>query len=239
MRHKRAVSTLIVFCAIFAVGERIIAEQVTATAEEARAASKGGATVPLSTYTISPTKIKEKRPLTGTLVGGNPFSNPPTGSTINAVLVPVIFDIGGVIFDPTAPNNCGVEGGESAVLRFNASPLVQPIPTLTLNGVNVGNAQYVDGVMRAEFWSQTGGNPGYANPISWVTAPAITMNPGTSGITTGSGCSLLGADVNLPKDPRAVFDRGVWLRKRALARTPCMNILTERGPRSRTRIEKQ
>lgn len=160
------------------------------TAEQAHAASKSGATVPLSTFSVSPTKVKEKKPLTETIVGGNPFSNPPTGRTINAVLVPMIFNIGGTVFDPTAPNSC--DSGISVVSRFNASPLVQPVPNLTFNGVNVGTVQYTDGFMRAEFWNQMGGNPAYSNPISWSTAAGVTITTGANGITSGSGCTLMG-----------------------------------------------
>src|SRR5262249_16508020 len=128
--------------------------------------------------------------LTGTLVGGNPFSNPPTGSTINAILVPMVFNINGTVFDPTAADSC--DANYSAVNRFNFSPLVQPVPNLTLNGVNVGTAQYVDGFMRAEFWNQTKANPAYANPISWSTAAPITIVTGANGTTYGSGCNLIG-----------------------------------------------
>jgi len=162
----------------------------SATAEQALASSKSGATVPLSTYSIVPTKVKSKKAFTGTIVGGNPFSNPPTGSAITAVVVPTIFDIGGTIFDPTAPNNC--DTGYSAVDRFNLSPLVQPVPNLTFNGVNVGTVQYIDGFMRAEFWNAIGDNPAYSNPISFSTAAPITITAGTNGITSGSGCTLMG-----------------------------------------------
>lgn len=76
----------------------------------------------------------------------------------------MIFNIGGTVFDPTAPNTC--DGGISAVNRFNWSPVVEPVPNLTFNGVNVGTVQYVDGFMRAEFWNAIGGSPAYANPIN-------------------------------------------------------------------------
>jgi hypothetical protein len=162
------------------------------TPEDALAAAKAGATIPLSTYSFSPTKVKQKRALTGTIVGTSPFAATLSGATINAVVVPLIFNIGGTIFDPTAPNNCGVEAGVSAVNRFNASPLVQPVPNLTFNGVNVGNLQYADGFMRAEFWSTIGGNPAYTNPIIYSTAGSITIVTGTNGIITESGCGARG-----------------------------------------------
>ena len=165
-------------------------ERWNGTAEQAIFASKSGATIPLSTYSIVPTKVNQKKPSTGTLVGGNPFSTPPTGSVVNAVIVPMIFNIGGTVFDPTAPNSC--DSGYSAISRFNLSPLVQPVSNLTFNGVNVGTVQYTDGFMRAEFWNATGGNPVYSNPIVFTTAPAVTITAGTNGITSGSGCTLMG-----------------------------------------------
>lgn len=125
-------------------------------------------------------------------MGTSPFVTPLTGATIDALLVPIIFNIGGTLFDPTAPNNCGVEAGVSAVNRFNASPLVQPVPNLIFNGVKVGNVQHTDGFMRAEFWNTIGGSSAYTNPISYSTASAITIVTGTNGTITGSGCSARG-----------------------------------------------
>lgn len=150
----------------------------------------GGSTIPLSTYSISPTKQKEKRPLTGTIVGGNPFATPPTGAVIDAVLIPVIVNIGSTTFDPTAPDAC--DGGVSAVNRFNSSPLVQPVADLTFNGVDVGTAQYGDGFMRAQFWNATGGSPAYTNSLNWATGAAIIVDAGANGITTPSPCGTLG-----------------------------------------------
>ena len=214
MKSRLHVCAGIAVCAILAIATRNFAQDAgrqfpdkrvpskyavkpwtDGTPEDAAFAARTGTTIPLSTYSFSPTKAKEKKPLTGTLVGTSPFASSLSGSTINAVLVPVIFNIGGTVFDPTAPNNC--DSGYSAVNRFNASPLVQPVPNLTFNGVNVGNVQYTDGFMRAEFWNTIGGSPAYTNPISWSTAPAITITAdSTNGITTGSGCALLGVVSN-------------------------------------------
>ena len=108
----------------------------TGTTEDALFAARAATTIPLSTYSIVPTKVTRKKPFTGTIVGTDPFSSTLSGVTINAVVVPMIFDIGGTIFDPTAPYSC--DSGYSAVTRFNLSPLVQPVPNLTFNGVNVG-----------------------------------------------------------------------------------------------------
>jgi hypothetical protein len=166
-------------------------EPWSGTADRAASAARSGATIPLATFSISPTKVKEKKTLTETIAGANPFSTPVSGSVINAVVVPIIFNIGGTIFDPTAPNSC--DTGYSAINRFNLSPLVQPVPNLTFNRVNVGNVQYTDGFMRAEFWNAIGGNPAYSNPISWSTAAPVTITVNANnGITSGSGCTLMG-----------------------------------------------
>jgi hypothetical protein len=205
MKHRLLVSAGIATCAILAVATRDRAQETPekpiprygakpwteGTPEDAVAASRSGVTIPLSTYSISPTKVKEKKPLTGTIVGTSPFTTPLSGTTINAVVVPLIFNIGGTIFDPTAPNNC--DSGYSAVNRFNASPMATPVPNLTFNGVNVGNVQYTDGFMRAEFWNTIKGSPAYSNPIDFSTASAITITADSAnGITAGSGCTLLG-----------------------------------------------
>ena len=189
MKHSVLASIAISACVVLAPATRTFAQDRGGAPEQALAASKSGTTIPMSAYSIVQTKVNGEKALTGTLAGGNPFSNPPTGSVINAVVVPTIFDIGGTIFDPTAPNSC--DSGYTALNRFNFSPLVQPT-NLTFNGVNVGNVQYTDGFMRAEFWNVTGGNPAYSNPISFSTAAPVTIAAGANGITSGSGCDLTG-----------------------------------------------
>ena len=89
----------------------------TGTPEMALVAARSGATIPLSTYSILPSKENGNKKLTGTIVGTSPFSSPRSGSVINAVVVPLIFDIEGTIFDPTTPNAC--DSGYSAITRFN------------------------------------------------------------------------------------------------------------------------
>jgi len=165
-------------------------EQWAGTAEQAVSASVSGATIPLATFSWNPTKVKEKKALVETIVGTNPFSTPLTGTSINAVIIPMAFNIGGVVFDPTAPNSC--DNNYSVVDRFNLSPLVLPVTNLTFNGVNVGNVQYSDGFMRAEFWNVIGGNPAYSNPIIWSTAAKVTITAGANGITYGTGCNMMG-----------------------------------------------
>ena len=75
------------------------------------------------------------------------------GTTINAVVVPVAFTINGTVFDPTMSDTC-----DSVRLRprLYYSPLVQSVSNLTINGVNFGTTQFINGFRRAEFWGTFG-----------------------------------------------------------------------------------
>ena len=112
------------------------------------------------------------------------------------MVVPVKITIGTTVFDPTAADSC--DGNVSAQTRLMQSPLVANVTNLTINGVNVGNTQYVNGFRRAEFWSTIGGNVGgasYQNPMSFTSAATYTISAatvGTHGTTFSSGCHLLG-----------------------------------------------
>jgi hypothetical protein len=61
-----------------------------------------------------------------------------------------------VTYDPTAPDPC--VPGHSGVEMITGSPLFTNNPW-TMNGVDVGNTQYMDAFMRAQFWSLVGGTP--------------------------------------------------------------------------------
>jgi hypothetical protein len=164
--------------------------------KDAMAASKAGATIPMSSYSIV---AKDGKTYKGTIAGTNPWATTLSSSTIPAVIVPVVVTINSNVFDPTAPNNCGAEGGQSAMSRLLTSPLAQPVSNLTFDGTYVGNLQYVDGSMRAQFWNtivakgDSSGAPLYTNPIVYANASPVSMVvTGSNGITAGSGCTLLG-----------------------------------------------
>jgi len=104
-----------------------------------------GQTIPLAQYSFTASKDGQK--YTGVLVGTNPFAKPLGGATVNAVIVPLKVTIGSVAFDPTATDSC--DSNVSALTRFRQSPLANDVPDLTFNGVNVGDAQYINGFRRA------------------------------------------------------------------------------------------
>jgi hypothetical protein len=179
--------------AVFVTGA-IVYSQGNSTPRTAKPDANGGKSspsIPMTTYSFGATKGSSKKPYTGTLAGTSPFASTLSGSTIPVVVVPVVVNINGTVFDPTAPNDCGAEGGVDAITRIMQSPIVEPSPLL-FNGVDVGDVQYVDGFMRSQFWQTINGNPAYTNEFSFSVAPPVAINAGTNGITYQTGCQQLG-----------------------------------------------
>jgi hypothetical protein len=153
-----------------------------------------GSSVPMFNYSITATKDNSNR--AGTMVGTSPFVSPRTGTTISTVVVPLKVTIGTTVFDPLAANNC--DGGVATTTRFTSSPLVQSVTNLTINGVNVGTTQFVNGFRRAEFWNTiNSGSPNteaaYQNTLSPVIVAAeASVSAGSHGTLYSSGCTQLG-----------------------------------------------
>ena len=100
-----------------------------------------GTTIPLAQHSF--TASKDGQNYTSVVVGSSPVSQPLTGSTINAVIVPLKVTIGSTAFDPTIPNSC--DSNISALNRFRQSPLANDVPDLTMNGTDLGNVQFING----------------------------------------------------------------------------------------------
>jgi hypothetical protein len=150
-----------------------------------------GQTIPLAQYSF--TASKDGQTYSGVVVGTSPFATPLAGSTINAVVVPLKVSIGSATFDAGAGDAC--DGNVSSVTRFQQSPLANDVPNLTINGVNVGNAQFINGFRRAEFWTRIKGSAAYQNELNFTFASPVEITAatvGTHGITAGSGCGQLG-----------------------------------------------
>jgi len=170
------------------------------TVDDALNQTEAATTIPMSSFTHTDTKDGKSRKVV--IVGGNPFGSSPHKVTINAVLIPVVATIitgnGSIYtFDPTVANPC--DSGASGLFSFIFSPLNEP-STLTFNGVNVGSHQYIDGFMRAEFWSKIHGT-GFSDFISWTAAPTVTLPP-LPGKVVGTGCSELGVVSSSVLDPQ-------------------------------------
>jgi hypothetical protein len=107
------------------------------------------------------------------------------------VVIPLVVNINGTVFDPTAPNYCGLKEASTRLPESCNRRLWKPGP-LTFNGIDVGDVQYVDGFMRAQFWQTINGNPAYRNEFSFSVAPSVTINAGTNGSPLSEWVSTAG-----------------------------------------------
>jgi hypothetical protein len=132
--------------------------------------------------------------LTGSIVGTAPATQAST--TIPTVVIPVILRItqGGTtfVFDPTAPDDGCLGVGNTGLSLTQQGPLFNNA-SFTLNGVNVGNTQFIDAFQRGEFWS-TVNNGGYHVLLSQSLGAALTIsvNAGNTGSSTAAVFGLGG-----------------------------------------------
>jgi hypothetical protein len=140
-------------------------------------------TIPLWDYTIvSPV---DGNTYAGMMVGRSPFFHGHRTTVVQTHLIPVVltFADSGHVFDPTAPNPC-IGGATVENLVLN-SPIFMNV-NYTMNGVVVGNTQYIDAFQRGNFWSNvsiTGDS--YHTLLSVATLPPVKISvPAGNGITS-------------------------------------------------------
>jgi hypothetical protein len=182
----------------------------------------GGASPLSTTKTVAHWSGSTTNPVDGltygyNMVGANPnsCSGSACSTTITADITPVIVNIDGLTFDPTA----SIQGGNSALQGVEASPIFQgndygsttaasveggvapypdPVegPRGALSQDDAGNSlQLEDATMRAQF-NQTGSSP-YHLILNPVVHPAVTINvPAGKGTLLESGRGVVFADVN-------------------------------------------
>jgi len=161
------------------------------TTDDALFQAASGTTIPMAHYNVTGTRGT----YSGVIVGGNPFGKDPDTVNLQAVVIPLIIQVWNgstyTTFDPTKPNSC--DGGVSAETRFKKSPLVSEL-TWSMNGVNVGDHQYINAFMRAEFWNATTVSKNLSDPIGFSFAASLTMPSAGPGFGTvqGSGCNAQG-----------------------------------------------
>ena len=152
-------------------------------------------TIPMWNYS---TVAQDGKTYTGSMVGRSPFAHGHRVTTVPTYLIPVIFTFqySGDVFDPTVYDGCA-PANESVITLIKNSPLIGT-PNFTLNGVNVGVAQYVDAFQRANFWAKVGGTPYHTsfstNPT--VLAPISVSVPAAHGVSVSylnfGGCQDTG-----------------------------------------------
>ncbi len=152
-------------------------------------------TIPLWNYS---TVAQDGKTYTGSMVGRSPFAHGHRVTTVPTYLIPVIFTFqdSGDVFDPTVYDGCA-PANESVISLIKNSPLIGT-PNFTLNGVNVGVAQYLDAFQRANFWAKVGGTPYHTTFSTNPTVlPAISVSvPAAHGTTVSylnfGGCQDTG-----------------------------------------------
>jgi hypothetical protein len=121
----------------------------------AMGAAIDGAAIPLTNYTDM---ASDGNTYSGVLVGTSPFDGSGATTTVTSPIIPVVIqaNLGGVPYtsDPTAPDLC-LPSGSDVDLVTN-SPIFGSTDYM-MNGVDVGNTQYVDAHQRASFWSTVNG----------------------------------------------------------------------------------
>lgn len=165
-------------------------------ARHAKAAAVAAQTLPMWNYSI--TSPADGRPYTGSMAGGDPFFNGARTTNIPTYIVPLIIQMpDGGVFDPTATDSCAPT---SAITQVQGSPVFSAT-NYTMNGINIGNTQYVDAFQRANFWEanvSVTGNSYHTMLSPIITLPAIPVQiPSGFGATNIVGCSYLGiVDMN-------------------------------------------
>jgi hypothetical protein len=154
-----------------------------------------GQTIPLWSYS---TVAQDGQTYTGQMVGRSPFAHGHRATTIPTYLVPVIltFEDSGDVFDPTTYDGCA-PANQSVIELIQKSPLITP-QNFTMNGENIGSAQYLDAFQRANFWSLVHGTPYHTvfSTAPTVLAPVRVTVPIANGQTISSlnfnGCMDVG-----------------------------------------------
>ena len=164
---------------------------------EAMAASVAGATtIPMWRYNI--TASRDGHPYTGMMVGRSPFFHGARTTNVPTFIVPLKVHLSdGGVFDPTAPDSSCSPSGTPLNL-FQNSPIITPVD-ISMGGIDIGVAQYVDAFQRASFWSDVSATgTRYHSALGPVTTLAVqTWNvPSGKGLTYSTtpygGCGKIG-----------------------------------------------
>ncbi len=144
-------------------------------AHEAAASSSG-----LQIWTESFTATKDNNTYSIAMVGQDPHTSTVT-TTIPAIIIPVIININGTVFDPTvADTTCMVAPNDVPLTVFRQSPLLNSA-SFVMNGAKVGTTQYVDAFQRANFWTVVHSTYHTKLSVMKVTRPQTWVVPAGSG----------------------------------------------------------
>jgi hypothetical protein len=146
-------------------------------------ASGAAATIPLWNYSILASR--DGNTYQGVMVGTDPFAGGGTTTMVQSPIIPVKVILGPYTYDPTVPDPCLAAGMTVRDLAtnspmFNASDYV-------MNGVDVGNTQYIDAFQRSNFWALVGGTD-YHMLLQPMVQAAQTYIPASGFVTNALYC---------------------------------------------------
>jgi hypothetical protein len=131
-----------------------------------------GATLPLWSYSIvSPL---DGQTYQGAMVGRDPSAHGHRTTTIPTYVVPLSIAFpGGDTFNPTDTNNSCEYANTSVMTLVENSPIFQSV-NWPMNGIAMGNTQYIDAFQRESFWKYVAGTP-YHTLLGMNILPTINV----------------------------------------------------------------
>jgi len=145
-------------------------------------ASGAAATIPLWNYSILASR--DGNTYQGLMVGTDPFTGAGATTIVPSPIIPVKVILGPYTYDPTVPDPCLAAGTVQDLVTnspiFNASDYV-------MNGVAVGNTQYIDAFQRSNFWALVGGTD-YHVLLQPTVQTAQTYIPASGYVSTAVYC---------------------------------------------------
>jgi hypothetical protein len=168
--------------------------------------------IPMWMYSTTASAALGGGSYSGRILGRSPFDRGKTTTTVPVQIIPLVITINNgsgdsVTYDPTAIDPCISPGAHTDVDMVVNSPLFTN-SSWTMNGVSLGDTQFIDAFQRAEFWSLVGGSA-YHLLFSPSTLAAQSLSFGSSGVkgpgtnynaaTQFGGCGNIGVvnQVNL------------------------------------------
>jgi len=159
----------------------------------------------LKTFMYTVNSPRDGQSYTGSIVGADPRNNGARTTSIEMVVIPLRIELTGTVrtWDATvADPGCLTQGGAnlSALQQFLASPLVNAVNNMTINGQNIGNVNFVDGFQRAQFWRTANGaaplvqtKPAYHVALPITVKPVQTITTANNAAGNGASFSFTGA----------------------------------------------
>jgi len=140
-------------------------------------------TIPMWRYNI--TSSRDGKPYTGVMVGRSPFFHGARTTNVPTFIIPLkVHMTDGGVFDPSATDSTCSPAGTPLSL-FQNSPIITPVD-ISMGGIDIGVAQYVDAYQRASFWSDVSAT---GTRYHAALGPVTTLALQTFNVPAGKGAT--------------------------------------------------